>query len=71
MGNVARGLVTRSGRDRRPTPQLSLIRPHIRHPAKAPIQRSGLGKCSAVEDHARRGACPPLGSGQGPAESTG
>ena len=29
----------------------------------------GMGKCSAVEDFARRGACPPLGSGWGVAES--
>ena len=28
----------------------------------------GIGKCSAVEDYARRGACPPLGSGLGMAE---
>ena len=29
----------------------------------------GMRKCSAVEDFARRGACPPLGSGWGVAES--
>ena len=28
----------------------------------------GMRKCSAVEDFARRGACPPLGSGWGVAE---
>ena len=28
-----------------------------------------MRKCSAVEDFARRGACPPLGSGRGVAES--
>ena len=32
-------------------------------PAQAGIQRGGEGKCSAVEDYARRGACPPLGPG--------
>ena len=30
---------------------------------------AGMRKCSAVEDYARRGACPPLGSGWGVAES--
>ena len=29
----------------------------------------GRGECSAVEDFARRGACPPLGPGWGVAES--
>ena len=29
----------------------------------------GRGECSAVEDFARRGACPPLGPGRGVAES--
>ena len=29
----------------------------------------GMRKCSAVEDFARRGACPPQGSGRGVAES--
>ena len=28
-----------------------------------------MGKCSAVEDYARRGACPPLGRRRGVAES--
>ena len=32
-------------------------------------RQSPQGQCSAVEDYARRGACPPLGSGRGVAES--
>ena len=35
-----------------------------------PTFDGGMRKCSAVEDYARRGACPPLGSGWGVAEST-
>ena len=35
-----------------------------------PMVDGGMRKCSAVEDFARRGACPPLGSGWGVAEST-
>ena len=38
-------------------------------PAKAGIQRGGDGKCSAVEDYARRAASPPQGSGPGMAET--
>ena len=34
-----------------------------------PMVDGGMRKCSAVEDFARRGACPPLGSGWGVAES--
>ena len=34
-----------------------------------PMADGGMRKCSAVEDFARRGACPPLGSGWGIAES--
>ena len=34
-----------------------------------PMADGGMRKCSAVEDYARRGACPPLGSGWGLAES--
>ena len=34
-----------------------------------PMAEGGTRKCSAVEDFARRGACPPLGSGWGVAES--
>ena len=34
-----------------------------------PMADGGMRKCSAVEDFARRGACPPLGSGWGVAES--
>ena len=30
-----------------------------------PMADGGMRKCSAVEDFARRGACPPLGSGWG------
>ena len=33
------------------------------------MQSSAGKKCSAVEDYARRGACPPLGSGWGATES--
>ncbi len=32
-------------------------------------RRGGEGKCSAVEDYARRGTCPQLESGLGMAES--
>ena len=50
-----------------------------RHPFVVPAPQSsfrrrpesrgaGIGKRSAVEDYARRGACPPLGSGWGVAE---
>ena len=35
-----------------------------------PMIDGGTRKCSAVEDFARRGACPPLGSEWGVAEST-
>ena len=35
-----------------------------------PMAEGGKRKCSAVEDFARRGDCPPLGSGWGAAEST-
>ena len=35
-----------------------------------PMADGGMRKCSAVEDFARRGACPPLGSAWGVAEST-
>ena len=35
-----------------------------------PMADGGMRKCSAVEDFARRGAWPPLGSGWGSAEST-
>ena len=35
-----------------------------------PTADGGMRKCSAVEDFARRGACPPQGSGWGSAEST-
>ena len=35
-----------------------------------PMADGGMRKCSAVQDFARRGACPPLGSGWGVAEST-
>ena len=31
-----------------------------------PMAEGGMRKCSAVEDFARRGACPPLGPGRGP-----
>ena len=48
---------------------LAIPAPPFVIPAKAGIQRGGDGKCSAVEDYARRGACPPLGSG-GVAELT-
>ena len=34
-----------------------------------PMADGGMRKCSAVEDFARRGACPPLGSGWGVAQS--
>ena len=34
-----------------------------------PMVEGGMRKCSAVEDFARRGACPPQGSGWGVAES--
>ena len=34
-----------------------------------PMVDGGMRKCSAVEDFARRGACPPLGSGWGVAQS--
>ncbi len=34
-----------------------------------PMVDGGMRKCSAVEDFARRGACPPQGSGWGVAES--
>ena len=34
-----------------------------------PMVDGGMRKCSAVEDFARRGACPPLGSAWGVAES--
>ena len=34
-------------------------------PNCSPIADGGTRKCSAVEDFARRGACPPLGSGRG------
>ena len=34
------------------------------------LAEGGMRKCSAVEDYARRGACPPQGSGWGSAEST-
>ena len=33
-----------------------------------PMVDGGMRRCSAVEDFARRGACPPLGSGWGVAE---
>ena len=35
-----------------------------------PMVDGGMRKCSAVEDFARRGACPPLGSRWGVAEPT-
>ena len=35
-----------------------------------PMVDGGMRKCSAVEDFARRGACPPQGSGWGVAKST-
>ena len=35
-----------------------------------PMVHGGMSECSAVEDFARRGACPLLGSGWGVAEST-
>ena len=38
-------------------------------PICRPMVDGGMRKCSAVEDFARRGACPPLGSGWGVAES--
>ena len=38
-------------------------------PICRPMVDGGMRKCSAVEDFARRGACPPLGSGWGLAES--
>ena len=38
-------------------------------PNRRPKVDGGMRKCSAVEDFARRGACPPLGSGWGVAES--
>ena len=34
------------------------------------IGNNYCGQCTAVEDFARRGACPPLGSGRGAAEPT-
>ena len=38
-------------------------------PICRPMADGGMRKCSAVEDFARRGACPPQGSGWGVAES--
>ena len=38
-------------------------------PNCSPMVHGGMKKCSAVEDFARRGACPPLGSGWGVAET--
>ena len=32
---------------------------------RRPMVDGGMKKCNAVEDYARRGACPPLGSGWG------
>ena len=43
--------------------------PFIRHSGEGRESRGvGRGECSAVEDFARRGACPPLGPGWGMAE---
>ena len=53
---------------RRPTIFILLcgLRKAMVIPAKGGIQRGrGMGKCSAVEDFARRGACPPLGREEG------
>ena len=48
----------------------SMPAPHRRNaPNCRPMAEGGMRKCSAVEDFARRGACPPLGSGWGVAES--
>ena len=41
-----------------PSPQASFRR-------RPQSSGAGMRKCSAVEDYARRGACPPLGSGWG------
>ena len=49
-------------------PALVVPAPQFVIPEKAGIQRGGDGECSAVEDYARRGACPPLGSGVGMAK---
>ena len=38
-------------------------------PSRRPMVDRGMRKCSAVEDYARRGACPPLGRRRGVAES--
>ena len=54
------------------TPRLShsSFRPPCVIPAKGRNpEGAGMGKCSAVEDYARRGACPPLGRRRGVAES--
>ena len=49
----------------------SMPAPHGRNvPNCRPMADGGMRKCSAVEDFARRGACPPQGSGWGLAEST-
>ena len=45
------------------------IGPPFRHSGESRSPGGGEGKCSAVEDYARRGACPPLGSGWGATES--
>ena len=38
-------------------------------PNYRPLADGGMRKCNAVEDYARRGACPPLGPGRGVALS--
>ena len=49
----------------------SMPAPHGRNvPNCRPMVDGGMRKCSAVEDFARRGACPPQGSWWGVAEST-
>ena len=45
------------------------IGPPFRHSGESRSPGGREGKCSAVEDYARRGACPPLGSGWGATES--
>ena len=38
-------------------------------PSRRPMVDRGMRKCSAVEDYARRGACPPLGRRRGVTQS--